>query len=176
MKTADQFAGPHWGRMSRFVDSAESILQYLVNRSSVSEEMHQEERFGFRLAVKDNRLPDAPAMLVVQIGRSLKEKLRPQFNLAQEKGNRLADNVERGHRTSAESRDPDHQKYGGAALGATFNASISGLKEEHDTAAVLALLVDVENLTEEAALDIAQLVIPEYVFLVKELIDRPRGH
>lgn len=175
MKTYNQFAGCEPGEMARFVDTAESILKYLVSSSSVMGEVAGQDRFGFRLSVKVNSLPDAPAMLIVQIGRSLKEKLRGQFDLSQEKGNRLADNVHNGHRTSAESRDPDHKKYGGAALGLRYNASISGLKEEHDTAAALALLVEMGDLEQEKALEVANTVIPDYAFLVVELINRPRG-
>ncbi len=114
------------------------------------------DRTGFYLTVYDLFKPQAPALVRV-IGEVPADKRSKYWFFSGEKPGRLILNRDKGHRSSWQSRNPDEDEWGGAALGETLAIGVSGLPELDDESVSLALLVAVSDLPEAQAQEIAAI-------------------
>ena len=76
------------------------------------------------------------------VGKASPEKAKKYFEVALEKANRVF--VEK-LQTSADSRDPDNGKWGGAIRGKVFIYSFSGLTEAQDEVCSIAACMDLND-------------------------------
>lgn len=113
------------------VDAAEGYFHVITNMVREDDKV----RTGIQVVIRD--LEDLNNMVCFPVGKPPDRSV----HLASEKGTRA---LLKGHKTSYESRDPEKMQYGGSVQvtinGKTFQASVSGLKEEEDIAVATMLL------------------------------------
>lgn len=113
----------------------------------------------FSLFDVTTRSPVADPELIVQFNDPVRGFTCRTLSL--EKGTRLLSHPT--HILSRESEDPDDGKYAGAVRGTQFVASYSGDPAHIDELKMLALLVEIGDLTKEKMLEILQRFPNNYV-------------
>lgn len=134
------------GTMSNLDDAIGRIFQKL-------RPFHDREAHGGYLCVADSET--GTPLLIVGIGTVDTKKMGRCFELCQEKARRLAQNPE--HSSSAQSRDDDNGKFGGAIRGLDEIFSFSGLPWELDEAFCLLLALELSDIDPAQAKEIADL-------------------
>ncbi|MBX4195957.1 hypothetical protein KW796_03360 [Candidatus Parcubacteria bacterium] len=115
---------------------------------------HLGKRKGAVFSVFDSKspLPERPVLQAV-VGYIPPADLDEKYGYSEEKGRRLLSHPE--HMTSRESRDEALDQWTGAVRGESLICSISGFPEKVDEALMLAVLVDMQFLSSDDALKIA---------------------
>lgn len=94
--------------------------------------------------------------LVMPIGEIAPVKLHKYCTFSQEKDIRLRRELNNGHMSSWESRDPENDKWGGAIYAYKYIYSFSGLPELADEAVMLITAILEKDLPKEMADNIAE--------------------
>ncbi len=116
-------------------------------------------RGGFLCVLRRLALGASP-LLHVLIGRVPTDKTTRCFTLSHEKSTRLKRHLSAGHLTSWESRDPSRDRYGGAIAGTTFLYGFSGFSEDDDSALMIALALQADDLSWEDAKRMSARITP----------------
>ncbi|MDB4991798.1 MAG: hypothetical protein JWL75_43 [Parcubacteria group bacterium] len=101
---------------------------------------------GYACVAQQDGLP----ILIMALGEPNEAKSATRLEFCQEKVRRLAANT--AHSLSFESRDPDNNKWGGAARGKRYIVSFSGMPERLDEYFALAVLYHLQDLSEQEIL------------------------
>lgn len=143
---------------SRILSAARNLIGHLVDPASASLKpweppLKLDGKTGGCLCVTDHK---GHVYLKAYIGKVPKDKLHKYWTFAEEKANRLSNNIPISrHVSSWQSRNTQYEQWGGAIKTPRHIYSFSGFPELYDEAFMLVLACELSHLSVEDAQAIA---------------------